>query len=447
VALPPAAAAALHGLERFGVHLGLDHVRRLLAALGDPQSGLPAVLVAGTNGKGSTAALLAAAGAAAGYRTGLYTSPHLEEVEERVRIDGERIDGAALGDLVLETIAGAERSLPEPPTYFEALTAAALLHFRRREVDLAVLEVGLGGRLDATNAADSALSVIAPVSLEHREVLGETLAAIAREKAGVMRPGRATVAWAADPAVAAALAAAADAAGAELVRADREVRIESATPLPGRPWGGQRIVLATPAGRRDLTVPLLGPHQAVNAALAARAAELLAVRGWPRLDPSALTAAAARWRWPARLEAVELPPGAPCRRVLLDAAHNPAAAATLAAFLADPPAPFPALPALLFGILADKDAAAMLAALVPRAGRLVLTTPPSPRARPPESLLPLLPARPPAEVVPDPAAALDRALAAASDAGADTLVVCGSIYLVGAIRGLLRERFGVPDPA
>jgi len=447
VALPPDAAAALAGLERFGVHLGLDHVGRLLTALGDPQAGLPAVLVAGTNGKGSTAALLAAAGTAAGYRTGLYTSPHLEDVEERVRIDGETIEGEALGPLVLETIAAAGRALPAPPTYFEALTAAALLHFRRREVELAVLEVGLGGRLDATNAADPALSVIAPVSLEHREVLGDTLAAIAREKAGVMRAGRPTVAWAADPEVAAALTAAAAAAGAHLVRADRDVRIDAAVPWSDRPWGGQRIALATPTARHELTVPLLGPHQAVNAALAARAAELLAERGWPRLDAAALARAAARWHWPARLEAVELPPAAPCRRVLLDAAHNPGAAATLAAFLAAPPTLFSAPPALLFGVLADKDAAAMLSALAPRASRLVLTTPPTPRARPPETLVPLLPTGSPAEVVPDPAAALDRALAAALEAGADTLVVCGSIYLVGAVRGLLRERFGMPGPA
>ena len=405
------------------------------------------MLVAGTNGKGSTAALVAAAGTAAGYRTGLYTSPHLEDVEERVRLDGARIAGEELGALVLETIAAAGRALPSPPTYFEALTAAALLHFRRREVELAVLEVGLGGRLDATNAADPAVSAIAPVSLEHREVLGDSLAAIAREKAGVMRSGRPTAAWAADPEVAAALAAAAAAAGAVLVRADREVRIVSAAPLPDRPWGGQRLVLVSPAGRLELAVPLLGPHQAVNAALAARTAELLAADGWPRLGPEALVRAASRWRWPARLEAVELPPGAPCRRVLLDAAHNPAAAAALAAFLAAPPSPLLAPPAVLFGVLADKDAAAMLATLAPRASRLVLTAPPSPRARPPESLLPLVPAGTPAEAVPDTAAALDRVLDAAGETGADTLVVCGSIYLAGAIRRLLRERFGVPEPA
>ncbi|HEX2162637.1 MAG TPA: Mur ligase family protein, partial [Thermoanaerobaculia bacterium] len=199
--LPSEAAAALARLETFGIHLGLDHVRRLLAALGDPQRELPAVLVAGTNGKGSTASLLAAAGEAAGYRTGLYTSPHLESWEERVRVGGAAIAGEELGALVLETIAAGARALPDPPTVFETLTAAAFLAFRRHEVELAVLEVGLGGRLDATNTADPEVSTITPIGIEHREQLGSTLAAIAGEKAGVMRPGRLTVAWGGEPEV------------------------------------------------------------------------------------------------------------------------------------------------------------------------------------------------------------------------------------------------------
>jgi dihydrofolate synthase / folylpolyglutamate synthase len=450
MALPPQAAAALARLETFGMHLGLEHVRRLLAAVGDPQRGLPAVLVAGTNGKGSTAALLAAVGQAAGYRTGLYTSPHLETVEERVRVDGERIGGEELGALVLEVVAAGERVLPAPPTYFEALTAAAFLCFRRHEVELAVLEVGLGGRLDATNAAEPAVSVITPVALEHQEQLGDTLAAIAGEKAGVMRRGRPTVAWGGQPEVAAALRAAAEASGAELVLVGEEepggaeAAVGPARPLPEAPWEGQRIVVATASGAVDLTVPLLGGHQAVNAALAWAAAERMARHGWRRLDAAAFRRGAAAWRWPGRLEPVSLPAGAPCRRVLLDAAHNPDGARALARFLADPPAPFPAPPVLLFGVLADKDAAALLAALAPLAGRLVLTSPPHERGRDPRELLPLLPAGTAAEVEPDPAAALDRALALTPAAGADTLVVCGSIYLVGAARTALRHRFGVP---
>ncbi len=446
MSLPAAAARALARLETFGVHLGLDHVRRLLAALGAPEAGLPAVLVAGTNGKGSTAALLAACGTAAGYRTGLYTSPHLETVEERLRLDGEAIRGEELGELVLETVAAAERVLAAPPTYFEALTAAALLWFRRREVELAVLEVGLGGRLDATNAADPAVSVIAPIALEHREVLGDTLAAIAGEKAGVLRPGRPAVVWGEPAEAGAALAAAAAATGARLVRADREVR-RSAVPRAADPWSGQRLDLETPGARYRLTVPLLGAHQATNAALAVRAAEEMRAAGWPRLDAAAIRRGAARWRWPGRLEAVALPATAPVRRVLLDAAHNPDGAASLARFLAAPPVAWTAPPAMLAGVLGDKDARAMLAVLAPAAGELVLTRPPHGRGRDPEELRPLLPAGTAARVEADPAAALDRVLGAAAASGADTVVVCGSIYLVGALRAELRRRWGVPAPA
>ena len=443
MALPPEAAAALERLETFGMNLGLDHVRRLLAALGDPQAGLPAVLVAGTNGKGSTAALLAGVGTAAGHRTGLYTSPHLEAVEERVRIDGDAIAGADLGALVLEVVAAAEATLPAPPTYFEALTAAALLHFRRRAVELAILEVGLGGRLDATNAAEPLVSVITPIALEHREVLGATPAAIAGEKAGVMRRGRPTVAWDGPPGVTAALAAAARAAGADLRRVGGEAA--TARPLPAAPWEGQEIVLRTAGGPLPLTVPLLGAHQAANAALAWAAAAALAETGGWRLDAEAFRRAAATWRWPARLEAVALPPTAPARRVVLDAAHNPHGAAGLARFLDAPPAPFAAPPVLLFGVLSDKDAGAMLAPLAPLAGPRVLTRPPHPRGRDPRQLLPLLAGE--ATVLDDPGAALDHALGAAAASGADTVVACGSIYLVGALRALLRQRFGVPDPA
>ncbi|HUO86850.1 MAG TPA: Mur ligase family protein [Thermoanaerobaculia bacterium] len=444
--LPPDAAAALARLETFGTRLGLDRMRRLLGALGEPQRGLPAVLVAGTNGKGSTAALLAAVGRAAGYRTGLYTSPHLETVEERLRVGGDAIAGEVLGELVLEAVAAGERSLAEPPTYFEVLTAAAFLHFRRSEVELAVLEVGLGGRLDATNTADPAVSVITPIALEHREHLGDTLAAIAREKAGVMRPGRPTVAWADEPAVTTALAAAAAAAGAQLVPAERRASIGSVGPRIDAPWGGQEVVLETARGPLALAVPLLGEHQAVNLAIGWAAAEAMAAGGWSRLDAAAFRGGAARWRWPGRLEVVELPGARPCRRVLLDGAHNPHGARALARFLAAPPTPFPRPPVMLFGALADKDAGEMLAALAPLAGELILTRPPHERGRAPDTLRATLPRGSRAEDEPDHAVALERALAVAGDRGADTVVVCGSLYLVGAVRTALRERFGVPAP-
>jgi len=440
------AAAILGRLEASGIRLGLDSLGRLLARLGSPERRFPSVLIAGTNGKGSTSALLAAMATAAGYRTGLYTSPHLETVEERLRIDGRAVPTERLGDLLSRVVAAADSTTGGPPTYFEALTAAAFLWFADEEVDLAVLEVGLGGRLDATNLADPLLSLLTPVSFDHQEYLGDTLAAIAREKAGILRRGRPALAWIEEAEPADAVRTVAAEVGADLRFAPAEVRIEAIEPQrpPGR---GQRIRLATPVGRYDLTIALLGVHQAKNLGLAVRAVELLAGAGFPRLDAGAVTRGAAACRWPGRLEEIEIPGGAGGRRVLLDAAHNPGGALTLGAFLAGA-AEIGGPVDLLFGALADKDVRGILAPLAPHVRRFVFTTPESPRAQDPASLAGLLPDRPggsPVEIYvePQPEAALDRALAL----GGETLVACGSIFLIGEIRRLLRERFGVPAPA
>jgi dihydrofolate synthase / folylpolyglutamate synthase len=435
-------------------------MRGLLAALGSPELRFPAVLVAGSNGKGSTAALLAAMAGAAGYRTGLYTSPHLETVEERLRIDGRAVGGERLGDLLEEVVACAERRLGHSPTYFEAVTAAAFLWFAAERVELAVVEVGLGGRLDATNVCEPVLSLITSISLEHRELLGDTPAAIAREKAGIMRAGRPALSWVEDREAAGALREVAAELGASLHTAESEVTIAGTAALAADGagdaggsgdvdgaggaggWAGQEVTLLTPLARRELRIGLLGRHQAHNLALAVRAAELLAGSGFPRLDERALAAGAAACRWPGRGEVVPLPGG---RRVLLDAAHNAEGAAALGELLAEI-GPRAGSMDLIFGVLGDKDAGEMLGRLAPLARNVVFTTVPTPRARAAAELPALLrTAHPgtPALVEADPAAALDHALAL----GADTLVACGSIFLVGELRRLLRERFGVPAPA
>jgi dihydrofolate synthase/folylpolyglutamate synthase len=432
-------------------------MRGLLAALGSPQLRFPAVLVAGSNGKGSTAALLAAMAGAAGYRTGLYTSPHLETVEERLRIDGRAVDGERLSELLEEVVGCAERRLGHSPTYFEAVTAAAFLWFAAERVDLAVVEVGLGGRLDATNVCEPVLSLITSISLEHRELLGDTLAAIAGEKAGILRAGRPALSWVENREAAGALREVAAGLGASLHAAEDEVTIVGTAPLAANyaggeggedgeggadVWQGQQVTLATPMARRELRIGLLGRHQTHNLALAVRAAELLAGSGFPALDDRAMAAGAAACRWPGRGEAVPLPGG---RRVLLDAAHNAEGAAALGELLAET-GPRTGSLDLIFGVLGDKDAGEMLDRLAPLVRNLVFTTVPTPRSREAAELAALLrTARPgaPALVEPAPAAALDRALAL----GADTLVACGSIFLVGELRRLLRERFGVPAPA
>ncbi len=375
MSLPAASAAALLGLERFGVRLGLGTIRALLAALGEPQRRFPALLVAGTNGKGSTSALLASIAGAAGYRTGLYTSPHLEDVEERCRIDGAAVDGARLG-AAIDAVLAAARRLPSPPTNFEALTAAAFLIFAEEELDLAVLEVGLGGRLDATNAAEPLLSVITPIAFDHQEHLGPTLAAIAREKAGILRPARPAVVWIEAEEAAATVGAIADELGTTLRFANRETAALTAV---GHGLDGQRVRLRTRELDGELALQLLGEHQARNVALAAAAAVELRHHGFAALDWPAIQRGVRRCRWPGRLEPVGLAGG---RTVLLDGAHNPAGVAEVGAFLRQWGKPID----LVFGALADKEVGDMLPPLAAHAGRIILTRPESPRALPPAEL-------------------------------------------------------------
>ena len=480
MALPPETAALLDRLARFGTRLGLERIRALLAALGDPQDGLPTVLVAGTNGKGTVAALLASFAVAGRYRTGLYTSPHLETPEERLRLDGTAIEAERLGALLERVVGAAEEQLDEPPTYFEALTAAALLWFAEEEVELAVLEVGLGGRFDATNAVEPRLGVITSVGLDHREYLGDTLEEVAREKAGILRAGVPVVTAGGPPEVTRTLEAEAARTGAERVAADRRFRVEAVQrfrpfgpdALRQRVWlrrpgpdeagqpeeGGVPGTAGGPAGAdRELEVfelALAGRHQAENLAVALTAVEELRRLGWERLAGRRLARGARSCRWPGRLEEVTIPdaPGGTEARVLLDVAHNPAGAAALAAALDDLGEPAD----LLFGVLEDKDAGAMLEQLAPRATALTLTRPSDPRGREAAGLVELVPA--PEErsgkgkrrvgdrvrVAEAPGEALADALRRAEGR---IVVACGSLALVGEIRTALRQRYGVPEPA
>jgi dihydrofolate synthase / folylpolyglutamate synthase len=503
----PALTAALDRLDRVtspGVRPGLTRMRALLSALGNPHADLPTVLVAGTNGKGSTAHLLASITTTAHYRTGLYTSPHLETPEETLRVDGEPIapdDLAALLHRVLDTIETAAETLGDPPTRFETLTAAALLHLAERRVDLAVLEVGLGGRLDAVNAAEPILSIVTTVALDHREHLGDTPAEIAREKAGVFRAGVPAVIGAAIGAVIGqvvgeargALVAAAEEIGARPVLVARRIEAEAVQRFRpfsddpdagGAPGPRQRIWLrhvaphevgaeaeadpdAPPApgrspDRSELEVyelALAGRHQVNNLATAVVAAEELRELGWEKLTRSAMRRGARACRLAGRLEEVAIPDRAALPgggRVLLDAAHNAAGAAALALAIRDLGEPAD----LVFGVLSDKDAAGMLEALAPHATRVTLTTPPGERGRKAETLRELVeedalaggprkPGRPkqgeaPGErvdVIDDPGRAIESAL---KKADGQIVVVAGSLALVGAIRTALRKRYGTP---
>jgi len=424
----------LERLELFGMRLGLETMRALMDGFGDPHLDLDCVLIAGTNGKGSTAALLESIVRAAGYRTALYTSPHLEAVEERVKIAGRAVEREVLGARLAEVIEMAETAVGELPTYFEALTAAALLIFARADVDLAILEVGLGGRLDATNVVDPRLSLITRVAFDHEMQLGRTLPEIAREKAGILRSGRPGLAWSEEESVTTALNEAAAARGARLEFADRSVGVRPLS--PPRPCQPRDIEVRTVHSTYSVQMPLQGDHQLSNLGLAIRAAELVRDLGMERVGGDAIRAGVETTAWPARLECIELPDG---RRVLLDAAHNPDGIRALVDYLDQIAEPFD----LLFGVLGDKRVEGMLPPLAQRARWITLTRPANPRALAVERLATLLAEPDRARVEADP----ELALADALERMDRLLVVCGSIYLVGAVRAALRRHFGVPAQA
>jgi len=401
---------ALRGGEHAGMRPGLARIEALLEALGNPEQRYTLVQVGGTNGKGSTAAMLAAVLRAAGRRVGLYTSPHLVSFRERIRVDGEAIaeDDVADGFDALATLVARLDA-----TMFEATTALALDHFAREAVDVAVLEVGLGGRLDATTVGEPAVAAIARIDLDHQEVLGSTLEAIAREKAAIIRSGIA-VAAAQAPEAAAVLRARAAETGVPLQMEGRELAVR----VTARDLAGQTLELAGPGWRLDAArIPLLGTFQPSNALLAAAAARALDV------DAAAIREGLARARWPGRFEVLR----AGDRHVVLDGAHNPggahALAASLAAWFDDTPV------TLVFAAFRDKDAAAMLAPLAARARRVILTASSSPRAAAPEALRAHVPAGV-AQVETAPSAAQALALAERPPR-TPILCVAGSLTLIG----------------
>jgi dihydrofolate synthase/folylpolyglutamate synthase len=446
--------AWLYGLRRFGMKLDLDAPRALLAALGDPGNGLRVLHVAGSNGKGSTAAVAEAILRAAGHRTGLYTSPHLVDFAERIRIDGRPIGRRDLARLVarVRPLCGAvAREVGRGVTFFEATTAMAVLHFADAKVDVAVLETGLGGRFDATNAIAPAVCAITPIALEHQRQLGRTLAAVAREKAGILKRGVPAAIGLQAPAAREVIRRRARALGARLALQGRDFdcTFGAASDLRARPVGaGAFDYRGIGTDLPGMRCGLPGPHQAANAALALAACEFLAEAGLS-ITARAMRAGVANVRWPGRMERVPRPRGSP--RVVLDGAHNPAAARALARAL---PEAFPHRRLrLVLAAMADKDLRALvrpLARAVHRAGGSAIATAPAfERAADPRALAAILRAAGVrTEVVRRAPDAVDRAIAGA---GIDDLVlVTGSLYLVGEARAHLlpsaHRRSVLPGP-
>lgn len=416
--------AWLYRLEaRRGMDFRLERLVPVLARLGDPQLALRCVQVAGTNGKGSTAAMIESALRRGGYLTGLYTSPHLLSFRERIRIGREAISESA----VVEQVAAVRAAMEAAGawlTFFEIATLAALLEFRARHVDVAIIEVGLGGRLDATNVVDAKVAVLTSIGIDHAEFLGDTIEQIAFEKAGIVGCGATLVSG--------PLAAAAEAVVAERVSAQQARWLRY-----GRDFHDLPVVLE--AQRRGAA--LLGAHQSHNAAVAAAAVDALA--GELPVAREVRDLAIVEARWPGRFEVIDAAPP-----LILDAAHNPHAAEALAATLEALAASRPALRArprvLVFGAMADKDWPAMLRLLAPGFDAVVCARLPMPRAEQPERFVeelqrvygrgpdggPLAAAHPAVvSVAETPSAALAEARRLAATGG--SVVVAGSIFLLG----------------
>lgn len=418
---PQEALAFLAKLNPSGIKLGLERVREALEALGHPERRYPALHVAGTNGKGSTCAFTATALQAAGHRVGLYTSPHLVRVNERIRVDGVDISDEDFGRSILDVLERYPSAVSEPMTYFEFGTVVALWHFARVGVDVAVLETGLGGRLDATTASSPVVTAITPVSFDHMEYLGHTLAAIAGEKAGILKPGVPCVVSRQEPEALEAIARKAEALGVPLWVEGRdfrgEARADGTLSYQGPSWSLEGLTLA-----------LRGPHQQQNAAVALACLEALHARG-VAVSPEAARVGLSSARWPGRLEEV---PGQP--PVLLDGAHNPAGVEVLLASLRTL---YPGRRLhLVFGVVGDKDRGPMMLGLFPQCTSVQLTPLDTPRSLAPEAYVDE--AR---SLCADVAAwpDLDSALAAARrKAGPGDVVLCtGSLFLVGMVKARL----------
>ncbi|MDR2456462.1 MAG: bifunctional folylpolyglutamate synthase/dihydrofolate synthase [Deltaproteobacteria bacterium] len=436
----PEILAKMFDLQKFGMKFGLNSMAKILEKLGNPHRGRKFVHVAGTNGKGSTAVMLASILTRAGVDSGLYTSPHLVTFRERIRRGGQMISEADVAKMSEEVWPATDPD--SPPTFFEFVTAMALSWFKGQGVEISVIETGLGGRLDSTNLIDPMAAAITNVSLEHVDHLGDTVAKIAFEKAGIIKAGVPLVLGAVNgEALGVIEAKAKEAASGPISLFGRDFKaFLTGSDSSGRPvfdYYGKNLTL------KGVRPSLAGPCQVENAAVALALAEVLSsLPGGPEISPEAALGGISEAVWPGRAEtfpAGSWPPPEKSAQapLLLDGAHNPAGAEALAALLRE--ARFQKLH-LVLGVMADKDVPAVLAPILPLAGRLYLTRPKYHRAEDPQKLLQRIEAslgRPAAET--ELFAELPQAIRAASKAASpsDLAVVSGSLFTVGEARAFL----------
>jgi len=421
----------LFGLQKMGARMGTATVASLLARLGDPQNSYPSVLVAGTNGKGSTCALLASILREAGLKVGLYTSPHLVRFEERIVVDGTEItpaEVAGLAGIVREQAEqmAARGGEKEQPSFFETTTAMAFRYFEQRAVDLAVLEVGMGGRLDATSVVDAITCLFTPIGLDHQQHLGSTIEEIATEKAGILRSASRAITAPQTPEVMRVLQRCAAIRGATLFEAEQMWR-----PVEG-PGGTLSLVSEMDSSKRieGLALSLAGRHQWTNATLAVAAATRLP--GFhEKVTEDAIRRGLTGTRWPGRCERVSEHP-----TLLLDGAHNPDAAQTLRNFLLENYTSKGKRVVMVFGAMQDKDLAGIMQPLFSCASSVIITRAETPRAADPVFLEGVA-RRYHAKVLRAPS--LSAALSAARQEAGEEGVICvtGSLYLVGDVKCLL----------
>ena len=432
----------------------LEHMRALLRKMNHPERSFPSVLIAGTNGKGSTAATLASILRASGLKTGLYTSPHLVRINERIRVNGDAISDDEFAALhgQIDDIASHlvdRRELPWHPSFFEMMTAIAFAHFARQKVDIAVLEVGMGGRLDATNVVEPVVSVITDISLDHQKFLGNTVMEIAREKVGIIRHGGVVVTLPQQP-------DANDVIGNTILDlvAIGVSAVQYVPPVsPGSDYltstafttGGTeehrtdshcyRYPLQVMGTEILVETPLVGRHQLRNVALATAAAEELSKKGFAGITPASIELGIRETRWPGRFQVFAVQPGRP--EIVLDVAHNPAGAWALRSGLSERYDDRPLI--FVFGAMRDKAISEMTEILFPLATRVIATRPDNPRAASAEEIREAA-SRTATEVetITDVRAALETALAAAT--GNTVVVITGSIYLAGEAMRLLELR-------
>jgi dihydrofolate synthase/folylpolyglutamate synthase len=421
----------------------LGHMRTLLSAMDHPERAFPSVLIAGTNGKGSTAATLASILRASGLKTALYTSPHLVRLNERIRIDQEEISDEAFArihtdvDRIAEKlVAGSE--LPWHPSFFEMMTAIAFAYFAAKRVDIAVLEVGMGGRLDATNVVEPLVSVIADVSLDHQKFLGNTVGEIAREKAGIIRRGGVVVTLPQQPEANDVIGNTIldlDAVGVNAVPYVAPISPNSAeyrVPSTGKSPFAIQYPLEVMGKNIVVQSLLAGRHQLRNIALAVATAVELGKKGFGGINSESIERGIRETRWPGRFQVLPSTNDEP--EIVLDVAHNPAGAWALRSTLSERYEDRPLI--FVFGAMRDKAIAEMTEILFPIADRVIATRPDNPRAASPEEIQAAA-HRMTAEIeaVADPRAALERARAMASSSS--VIVVTGSIYLVGEVMQIL----------